>query len=162
MSAAEPFLWTLNGVTFDDGGAATGSFIFDADTNTYSAINITTTAGTVLGGATYGDVNPCCTLNAFQLITVPDASLPDLTGAFVFFPAFAPLLTNLGGTVGLFPSLAEALCIDAGCNGPAHSWRPIMTGEVIGTAVSVAEPGTLGLLGLGLAGIGLTRRRKTA
>ena len=31
-----PLTWTFSGFTFADGGTATGSFIYDADTNTYS------------------------------------------------------------------------------------------------------------------------------
>ena len=40
-------------MTFDDGGTASGSFVYDAVTNTYSAINVTTTTGATLAGATY-------------------------------------------------------------------------------------------------------------
>src|SRR5258708_19781801 len=53
FASAAPVVWTLSGVTFSDGGTASGSFIFDADTNTYSSINVTTTPGSVRSGATY-------------------------------------------------------------------------------------------------------------
>ena len=39
--------WTLVGWTFEDGGVATGSFVFNTDTSEYSDITITTTAGTL-------------------------------------------------------------------------------------------------------------------
>ena len=42
---ADPVVWTLNGVTTNDGKTVTGSFTYDANTNTYSAINITSTGG---------------------------------------------------------------------------------------------------------------------
>ena len=45
--------WTLSSVTFDDGGTATGTFEYDWNTNTYSAINILTAGGnTSLFGGT--------------------------------------------------------------------------------------------------------------
>ena len=34
IASANPILWSLAGVTFDDGGTAYGSFVYDADTNT--------------------------------------------------------------------------------------------------------------------------------
>ena len=50
---AVPVVWTLNGVTFDDGGTASGSFTYDAGTDTYSAISMSTTAGSAKGVASY-------------------------------------------------------------------------------------------------------------
>ncbi len=45
--------WTLSGVTFDDGGTATGTFSTDSTSGNVTAFDIVTTAGTTLGGATY-------------------------------------------------------------------------------------------------------------
>ena len=55
---AHAILWTLSGVTFDDGGTASGSFDYDADTNTLSSINIVTTAGGTLAGAIFTFQHP--------------------------------------------------------------------------------------------------------
>lgn len=44
-ASADPVVWTLNGVTTANGFTVTGSFTYDADTNTYSAINVTSTGG---------------------------------------------------------------------------------------------------------------------
>ena len=75
MSAdAAPLRWNLDGVTFPDGGSANGSFVYDADTGMYSDIGINTTAGAILGGATYLDVVGSGT-NGFRV--VPDAALAD-------------------------------------------------------------------------------------
>jgi hypothetical protein len=37
IAHATPLQWTLDNFTFSDGGTAMGSFIYDADTNTYSS-----------------------------------------------------------------------------------------------------------------------------
>jgi hypothetical protein len=60
-----------------------------------------------------------------------------------------------GAYLGMWTSTA--------CCGPAGTWNdegflPLIAGYVI---ESVPEPGTLALFGLGLAGLGLSRRRKT-
>lgn len=61
IAHATPVNWKLNGVLFSDGGTANGTFVYDADTNQFSAINITTTTGSVLSGAafTYVCSSPC-------------------------------------------------------------------------------------------------------
>ena len=40
---ADPVLWTLSDAAFTNGGTATGSFVYDADTDVYSDINIVET-----------------------------------------------------------------------------------------------------------------------
>ena len=45
--------WTLSGVTFDDGGTASGIFSTDSATGGLLSYDITTTAGSVLGGGHY-------------------------------------------------------------------------------------------------------------
>ena len=58
-AAASPILWTLKQVGFDDGGTASGSFVFDAETSVYSLIDVTTTAGSAMAsGATYTYEHP--------------------------------------------------------------------------------------------------------
>jgi hypothetical protein len=63
---ATPVTYVLNGARFDDGGTASGSFTYDAVTNIYSNVNITTTPGTTRPtGAVYsfvcGQDDPFCT-----------------------------------------------------------------------------------------------------
>ncbi|MEP7354005.1 MAG: hypothetical protein ABI824_12310, partial [Acidobacteriota bacterium] len=41
---AAPITWYLQGVTFADGGTASGSFVYDATTNVYSGVNVSVTA----------------------------------------------------------------------------------------------------------------------
>ena len=77
MAYAVPNTWYLDGVQFNTNTTAVGSFVYDADTNTYSDINIFVTKG----GNTnpYHVLNPGTGSNGFALNTV-EQILPDLTG----------------------------------------------------------------------------------
>ena len=77
-ASAAPLLWTLSGVTFADGGTASGSYIYDATTNTYSSVHVITTAGSRLPGATYTQENVNFTPNAAALFFVTGTG--NLTG----------------------------------------------------------------------------------
>jgi hypothetical protein len=55
LAEASPIKWTLDGALFDDGTEANGSFIYDADSNTYSNWLISVLNGT-LSAFTY-DIN---------------------------------------------------------------------------------------------------------
>ena len=56
-TSAVPLLFTLTGVTFNDGATASGSFIFDPDTEMFGAFNIATTDSLSYMGATYSSSN---------------------------------------------------------------------------------------------------------
>lgn len=109
-ASAVPLLWTLNGVNFNDGGTASGTFVYDADTTTYSAINITTTTGGVRTGATYA-----CAEFATALFYSPTCAV-NLTGVFIFWLFPSSALTNGGGSISLTVATKEATCLDAGCS----------------------------------------------
>ena len=98
-SRADPVEWTLVDATFDDGGTAFGSFVFDADTDTYSSLSITTTAGTSHGGDVYQDEQGVDS-DQSRLILL-DKAVCDLQDQHVLSLFFTPRLTNAGGTVDL-------------------------------------------------------------
>jgi hypothetical protein len=136
---ADPVTWTLNGVTFDDGGAASGSFVYDADTNTYSNVNITTTAGTVrTSGATY--VAPSTALPSDANALVAQTSGGAVSGeAFLqLVPDFS--LTNAGGTVAIARLQAERTCSNTPCTASGAPFREIRSGSIIGVPAAVAVP----------------------
>jgi hypothetical protein len=173
---AVPVQWTFSGVTFTDGGTANGSFVYDADTNVYSSVNITTTAGTLFPGAVYTDESPGFTSTASVALFVTAAPQP-LTGTPAFAPAFAAPLTNAGGTVTLAPAaLREGTCNNATCS-VGTGLRSFTVGNTItGTAVVIpadasAIPTTpfyvtvlmmLGLLLVGGTALAATKRYDAA
>jgi hypothetical protein len=62
IAASAPVLasvinWTLEGVTFDDGGTASGTFSTDSSTGDIVSYDITTTTGTAVLGAVYDPSN---------------------------------------------------------------------------------------------------------
>lgn len=101
-AGATPNTWTLNNVVTADGASWTGTFDYDASTNTYSSVNISTT----LSGAP----NPFNTLSGDYFLGVgcPDPASasgvtvgPNADGVTIFCMEFASALTGAGGTVNL-------------------------------------------------------------
>ena len=76
---AIPLTWTLHNVTFNDGGTASGTYVYDADTNTVSNINIVTTAGSAMPGATYTNLSSGAQAYSFNVTVVPHGFLGYLT-----------------------------------------------------------------------------------
>jgi hypothetical protein len=166
VSQASLVTWQLNSVAFGDGGTVSGSFTFDASTNTYASWNITTTVTLFpyvngfqsLTGATYvtNAFNPNTAnyyLNPngfiFKLGTVPPAGQLVLN--------FASPLTNAGGVISL-QSASET----QGFNNRSMAPGIYLNGGTLGTVVSaVPLPASLGLMlsGLGLVGTVVLRRR---
>ena len=150
IASADGITWDLSGVTFDDGGTASGSFVYDALTNTYTPgdITVTTTAGTLLTGATYTSLSACCGSSDTGLTLGPNVS--DFTNTPLLFLLFSAPLTNAGGTIQLsfgfadtdFDS-AEDFCTNSDCS--EFSMRFVTGGEVVGSP-AVPEPSSISLL----------------
>jgi PEP-CTERM motif len=170
-AAALPIQWTLSGVTFGDGATATGSFIFDADTESLSDFDVTTTRTpehdcgpgcililpTDLPGHHYLDLDglfPPYPASGFAVID-PPSPVTGWTGDLFLALAFASPLSNAGGSRTLLRVSGEGPCLDPGCVTGNYE-RFVTSGSVVGTAVP--EPATLALLGTGLAAV-IRRRR---
>lgn len=159
---ASPVLWTLTDVLFFDGGTASGSFVYDAATDTYSGVSITTTDSLSVPNATYTSV---VSGTDYDAALVPSA-MPDLTGQPLLQLIFQFPLTDAGGLVLLydpfFPAYSsfDGSCLNAGCTSVDYG-RLIVDGGIIGTPYSAvpvpaAAPMLLSALGL-LAGLRRSR-----
>ncbi len=158
FASAGPVVWTLSGVTFSDGGTASGSFVYNADTNTYSSINVTTTTGSVRTGATYLFQNGGGA-GALGMVTV---AVANLTGTPDLALSFSSSLTNAGGARTL--TGFEATCQNAGCSSQVAPLRNVSGGSI--QAAAPPPPGVplpptviLTLTGAGLIGLHQTRRK---
>jgi CHRD domain/PEP-CTERM motif len=128
----------------------------------------------LLAGTTMAHIH-CCTTAAFTgtaPIAIPFVDFPlgvtagtythafDLTDASVYEPAF---LAAFGGT----PASASAALIDAIDANEAYlniHTSQFPAGEIRGfmVAAPIPEPATWGMLGMGLAGLGMLKRRRRA
>jgi hypothetical protein len=147
--------WTLSGVTFNDGGVESGTFI----TNSLGLIqswNITTTLGTSLPGTTYVGTNPG-----------PDYSLAN-PNTFIVANTTTSIDLYRDGTLlynGFEFSLTESNLVDPITirnNAQEYSYaigqaRYIESGEA--TQVSTPEPSSLAIFAAALGLFGLKRRR---
>lgn len=137
-ASAAPVLWTLSGVAFSDGGTASGSFVYDADANTYSSINITTTAGSVRGSAVHGRLHPDPHHHAQGAVFTTSAGAT--TGAPLFQFSLQAPLTNAGGSTTIMPGPSVEAACDVGCTGYVAPFRSVVAGAMTGTPVPAAVP----------------------
>ena len=104
---AVPLTWDLNNVVFGDGTTVTGSFVFDADTTTFSDLDLTSSGGTAVPAQNtwvYNTLCVGCQMNGgFAGFVAVDSVGPDLTGAAVLslFGSIGAPMTNAGGVIGL-------------------------------------------------------------
>ncbi len=141
IASATPVTWTLSGVAFSGGGTASGSFVYDADTNTYSSVNITTTTGGTRSGATY--IAAClgtgvtCSATTLQLFT---AAAGPFTGLPNWYINFSTALTNSGGTKTVTGG-QESNCPNAGCSSPQAPSRSVSAGGQVTAPAAATAPG---------------------
>lgn len=157
LANATPLTWYLDGVVFyEDHTTATGSFVFDADTATYSDWDITTVNGYSSGGPISGlNYNP--TSAAFNsgnanYLSLIDPSYLITNTEFSYFLAliFMNPLTNAGGTIVLSTGYEYG-------DNPIN--RSIMTGAVTTHRIETQEPFSVVLLAMGLLGLTFARRK---
>jgi hypothetical protein len=153
LAGASPILWNLSGVTFADGGIATGSFMFDADTSSYSSIDIVTSEGSI-AGTTYLDVVAGPAVGSFILAAAPIATYGIGTESLII--QYVSALTDAGGTTPITFG-AEGACQDSQCDAIGAN-RFVTAGAV--TTNAVPEPTPVALVAVGLLGLGLLGRRQ--
>lgn len=162
MTAAVPanaatLNWTLSGVTFDDGGTASGTFSTDSNTGGVLSFNVSTTAGSIqTSGFTYNSstsylfADNFFSSNSFILVS-------NAFDRFVNF-RFVNALTA-GGTNALVPGAPTSGSWECSNCGNIRE----VTGGFATTLGAVPEPTTWGLLvlGFGAIGAGMRSRRRT-
>jgi hypothetical protein len=153
-----PVTWTLQDAVFDDGGAATGSCVYDADLDVFADIDITTTAGSVFSGQHYQHGTFFLTSVSLGVTTVDQPDLTGLPALAMFFTAggFIPM-TNDGGTLFLDTAGGEGYCAVPDCGGAAldRDLREFTSGSIS----AVLVPAAVWLFGSALAGLGWFRRK---
>ncbi len=154
---AAPIRWTLGGVAMVDGATAFGSFVYDANTNLFSQIDVTTAGGSVFAGAHFVGQPPVFGLElADRLILVTSAVPINFFGtpALALYPTAG--LTNAGGIVGLlggirsdsFETTCGAFFTTTDCEGPGPVRLNFSSGHLTGTAIP--EPAAASLTAMGL------------
>ncbi len=153
---ASPVTWDLSPVTLSDGGMASGSFTYDAATNTFSGIDITTTTGSLRAGGVYtfpSSVGNASTPDFLNLDLPVDVGVTERLDIFL-----SAAMTNAGGAIS--GNLEEFTCIAAGCSFTTGT-EPglnLRDGNAVITANVVPEPSTVPLAGLALLALaGATR-----
>lgn len=156
---AGPLTWTLENVTGPDGATFTGSFAYDADATTFSAIDITITPGPdqtndYAPATTFLYVDAAAPVAEGALAAV-DSNAGDLTGANVLALYPSAALTDAGGTVSI--SGGAGICFNSDCSG-AYPYGEFynLTGSVTASAAT-PEPSAFLLAGPALL---LTLRRR--
>jgi hypothetical protein len=147
---ASPVVWTVH-ATFDDGGTASGSFVFDASLGVFTFVDITTTTGSVRTGAHYTRANLVAASSTFVLELT--SATGDLTGTPSFAGQLVSPMTNAGGSINFSLSgfHQEESCANAGCTGGAPPRRFMLNGSVTAAPAPTPAPPTLILMLSGLA-----------
>jgi hypothetical protein len=144
---AIPVTWTLDAV-FEDGGTATGTFVYDAATNGYTGINLSSTdyldGEFQYGGEFYyvGGSPP----TSSRLDAGGDSRQTDNVAGLIL--NWNGNLTNTGGTYGLIVPSSEM-----------YGFYPAFRVVTSGTVSAVPIPAAVWLFGSALAGLGWMRRR---
>jgi hypothetical protein len=160
--------WTLSNVVFSDGATITGSFDFDATTDTYSAVAITLNDGSftyLYGNANvlFGSPTLIQATTTGKLDGSPEVSLEFADSLATTSLTTVPILDTealigLGGDFTFFKNVTP------GGTPHAYAGDDILTSGEITSAVSTPEPGSLALTLFGLVLLGVTilvkRKRK--
>src|SRR5262245_55025105 len=158
---ATPIVWAINEARLSDGGTVSGEFTYDADTSVFSDWSISFSGGFL----------PSLNYNTSNSATDSEMALANNPSKFTFILGdgsrygilgWMGALTNAGGSHLIKTN-------DASANGAYEcnncgTYRTYRSASVVSQAVtapvSVPEPATLALLGIGLVSIVVLRRKQ--
>lgn len=130
---AFPVTWTLSGATFNDGGTATGSFVYDADTNTLSNWSVAVAGGNTgtFPPITYDTTSGGSSVSG-QGATTTGVMLcigPCSVGSRELRMPSVSALTDAGGTIAIdTANLYQGECFNC------SPYRSFTAGNLVGTA----------------------------
>jgi hypothetical protein len=158
---AVPVTWTFNDFEFDDGGVATGSFVYDADTNTYSDISVTTTTGSTLDGVHHAYLWSEVVSDSDGMVFIGNGDHWDgeifVYEEYLILIALSGDMTNSGGSLSLQSHSHETTCAGFCSIPPEPPKRYLISGSI--SAVPI--PAAVWLFGSGLGILGWFRRRQS-
>lgn len=151
---ANPISWTLENVTFDDGGTAFGTFTTDSVTGNLLGFDIVTTPGATLGGYTY---TPQTTNFSGNNVNQPNSFIvgndTQLIRKYIQLTFVHPLTGGLA-VDPIIPGNPPVAAYSLECN-DCNPFRFVETGIAV-----IPEPAMLTAFGIGLAGLGVALRRR--
>ena len=125
----------------------TGSFNYNATTNNYSAINVSSTLGTLFSGSAYTTLSNSFFTGSTLLGLGPNpTNTSNFTGENFLELFFTNPLTNAGGTDSVYA--VEIVCTNSTCTFPTVRYG--LSGSVTTNSVATPEPTSLLLLAAGL------------
>lgn len=146
---AFPVTWTLSGATFNDGGTATGSFVYDADTGTLSNWSVSVAGGNTgtFPPITYDTTNGSSSVSGQGATTTGVMLCISSCNSRELRMPSVSVLTDTGGTI--------AIDLASGYQGECFNcapFRAFTAGNLVGTAAPSVTSASNTAFSVGTAG----------
>jgi hypothetical protein len=144
--------WELVGVVLEDSTPVTGSFAYDADSDTYSDWSLTVQPGGIFSGYEYAPGMDGGFVGVHNSSMADFVAFPPETSGRYLRLVFSAPLSNSGGFVPM------------GLGGLSFECDNCIVQRMVvdGAVTSVPEPAAWALMGLGLLAVGVQAKRRSA